>query len=972
MARNPMRGAARPFTASTDTSKSSSSKKKPSKRRTDPTNAYTFQPSLPKHHRTSAAQLSLSRDEIEQSKGPRRRPGDDDEGSDNDMNARIRKVAMMIANEGPGEVDSEESEVESDQAWEEDGSDEERWGGVFKDLEKGKGKKIKGKAKEVVKKPAKPLTVDLSEDEEPSKQSGKATIAAKLDADDDDEGSLEESDGDVSLDEDEDDDMEDDDDAEDDQPSDLDVEHDQQALNGHKETMSTQDSGSEEDDDDLEDSEPELPSDLSGDEDDDELADLDSFVDQLASSDKKRKVGAEEDSGKEKKRRVLPVVSGPNVRDGGDLGIKSNTKVDLASLIASHPSLSSSSASLLTAKAKPKDIATSVLRSGVLSAPLPTTAQERLDREAAYEKTKEEGAKWATLMKRVKEAEHLSFPLQATERGGVKSAGEMLAGFKPVNKHESAVQALLDRANLTDNGVSKTEEEALQGQDLSVEEIAERRAQLRQQRELLFRAEARSKRVAKIKSKTFRKLARKRAEKAGQAAEADEEANEEDQEKFERERARERATLRHGARSRWAKDVGGDGAEIEDRRRAKADMLDLKEKLTRKIHGDRSDGEDDDEDEQSDEQADEDTIKSRAFDQLAQVDAGDAEDEGSGKGLLQMAFMKKAEQRNLRKAREDEATLRQDIKLFGNDNSADEDEDEDGDGDGDGDGTPAMLKLGEGRMVFSGPQPDETAAPGVVMKPNQISQQPVHARQRSPSPLPDPSHNPWLIQTTSAGPSRKRNLTSNTAEAKATRALKKAAKGKEDDAGDERVEISLEMPKRARADDASEDEDELMPVGGVKAFKQRDLVAEAFAGDNVVEDFEKEKAKQIEADAPQIEDTSLPGWGSWSGKGIKKRKMNPKFLVQTAGIDPTQRKDAGKANVIITERHDKRAEQFLVKDLPYPYTSKAQYERAFANPVGGEWNSRVIVQKETLPRVVKKVSLSQNTGSCTSQADLYH
>jgi U3 small nucleolar RNA-associated protein 14 len=43
-------------------------------------------------------------------------------------------------------------------------------------------------------------------------------------------------------------------------------------------------------------------------------------------------------------------------------------------------------------------------------------------------------------------------------------------------------------------------------------------------------------------------------------------------------------------------------------------------------------------------------------------------------------------------------------------------------------------------------------------------------------------------------------------------------------------------------------------------FKQRDLVAEAFAGDDVVVDFAKEKARQMEMDAPKIEDTSLMGW----------------------------------------------------------------------------------------------------------------
>lgn len=95
--------------------------------------------------------------------------------------------------------------------------------------------------------------------------------------------------------------------------------------------------------------------------------------------------------------------------------------------------------------------------------------------------------------------------------------------------------------------------------------------------------------------------------------------------------------------------------------------------------------------------------------------------------------------------------------------------------------------------------------------------------------------------------------------------------------------------------------------------------------------------------------------GAWGGKGVKKRKTNPKFLKTTAGIEASERKDAGKNNVIITEKKDKKARQFQVKDLPYPYTSIAQYEARFNNPLGAEWNSRSIHQKETMPRVTKKV-----------------
>lgn len=356
----------------------------------------------------------------------------------------------------------------------------------------------------------------------------------------------------------------------------------------------------------------------------------------------------------------------------------------------------------------------SVLKQGVLPAPLPTVVQDRLDREAAYEKTKEEGQKWSGAMKRIKEAEHLSFPLQGSDRGGVKSSGEMLSSFKPQNELESAVTALLNKANLTEEGIKKMEDNALEAQELTLEEIEERRGQLRLQRELLFRAEARAKRVAKIKSKTFRKLARKRAEKAGagkldidELERLDPEAADAEREKLERQRAKERATLRHGARSsKWARDVGGDANEMEDRRRAKEEMLDIKERLQRKIAGRGED--DDDDDTSSDEvdgeegydsdQDDEEVIKTKAFDQLANLSSKDPQEaNGKKKGIMNMAFMQKAQEREMKRVAEEEETLRRDIEMFGGEgDSGDEDSDEEG-----ANGIMHLVGGNQGRMVFA-------------------------------------------------------------------------------------------------------------------------------------------------------------------------------------------------------------------------------------------------------------------------------
>ena len=44
------------------------------------------------------------------------------------------------------------------------------------------------------------------------------------------------------------------------------------------------------------------------------------------------------------------------------------------------------------------------------------------------------------------------------------------------------------------------------------------------------------------------------------------------------------------------------------------------------------------------------------------------------------------------------------------------------------------------------------------------------------------------------------------------------------------------------------------------AFEQRELVARAFAGDNVVQDFAELKRREMKEDAPKEVDTTLPGW----------------------------------------------------------------------------------------------------------------
>lgn len=240
--------------------------------------------------------------------------------------------------------------------------------------------------------------------------------------------------------------------------------------------------------------------------------------------------------------------------------------------------------------------------------------------------------------------------------------------------------------------------------DLTVEEVAERRAELRRMRELAFRADAKAKRVAKIKSKAYRRIQKK--EKAKKLAKLDNETgeaedNEEERLKAEIDRARERATLKHKNTGKWAKAMKSRGELDVDQRRDLNEMLERGDRLRRRIQGIGSGSEDDDEDlsDEDDVDADNSKIKARAFEELSKLQndqVGDVNTEmfakKKAKSVFEMKFMKDAEARkNLEVDREIDEFRRQ----MGNvpmesDNEVDNEKDE----------TLAPVERVNGRMVF--------------------------------------------------------------------------------------------------------------------------------------------------------------------------------------------------------------------------------------------------------------------------------
>ncbi|ORY84072.1 Utp14 protein-domain-containing protein [Leucosporidium creatinivorum] len=782
---------------------------------------------------------------------------------------------------------------------------------------------------------------------------------------------------------------------------------------------------------------------------------LGSFVEQLES--RKRKNEGDDspfgdDSGKKKKRVVLKerteaYPEGEFVAVGAHDG-EDDGKLNLDDLLSSFADSKNPRLAALRKTLKPlassttpsSSTSTSHLKSsGPLAAPLPGRLQDKIDREAAYEKTKEETDKWNETVRRMKgesglgvegaRHERLTLPLMGGE-GDVRrapNAAEWSAKFQPTNALESSIQSLLHAGAMSSSDLRKAEATALASLDPA--DVAARQAELRQQRDLMYRAERKAKRVAKIKSKAFRRIHRKAKGKEGDSGLSLEDLEEmdrmdggdrvgEEQNRMEIQRARERATLKHSSKGgRWSRtDIGGLEGLDDERNSAVREMVKRNEMLRKRIRGEQEGeesadewAEGDSEDELGEEVGVE-GIRRRAMDELKSLEdkeAAFAANQPKVKGVVGMKFMQDAIKRGDRKALLEATELQERLERMGEQAVKGLDEEE------------SPLSLSEqvqgnsGRRVFGPSSGNKSIATPSSAEPASLPSTsttnhttklnaPLSISTRSPlstnaTPTSTDESNPWLADAASASKlSRKSNKAtvgkdsrdasrladkvarhksrqsdareaeqddatvdidpSNvlaSAKAKAQPQITAPSKEKKKGAAGPTTKATMEEDERS-SDEDDEEQHEAQRGRGQLAFKQRELVARAFAGDNVVADFEAEKRREIERDAPREEDNTLPGWGSWGGKGAKKSKHAKKFITKIPGIAPSARQDATFTNVIISEKKDKKAQKYLLKDLPFPYTSAAQHEHKLRTPMGPEWSTSTILRDQTLPSVLIK------------------
>ncbi|CAX40453.1 U3 small nucleolar RNA-associated protein, putative [Candida dubliniensis CD36] len=616
--------------------------------------------------------------------------------------------------------------------------------------------------------------------------------------------------------------------------------------------------------------------------------------------------------------------------------------------------------------------------SKAIAIPLPKRIQQRNDRAAAYELSKKEISKWTDSVQALRQAEVLKFPMinQQQEDTIQDSALTFRSDNEPITELEKKINNVLTESSLVDDKKEAKFEEIAIAQ-MTPEEMKKRTNELRLMRELMFRDEKRAKRIKKIKSKQYHKIQKRERLKTQEMVENDEFNIDEDHDS---KRAIERMSLKHKTQSQWAKSMIKSGLSKDSSNRVELEeMLRQGEKLRIKQMG-FEDGD------QSDEDID---------DIINEYNQDDINHENKlknklGKGVMNMDFMKKAEARKREENLKELEMLKKlqngeegDLEIFKEDNGA------------------VNIIKNQGRRIYT-PTAAATAAAATAASSSQINDnineqvladvendnakslnkrlakkyqvidnQETNASTSTstststqPEVLPVDESNPWLSANTSIDNDimKKNNSTKITTIDKESSKLAKAAaklvksKLKKHKSNDENTLIDVNETLAINdiyQDNGSENENEGESIPTM--FKQKDLIKQAFAGDDVISEFTNEKKRVIEEEDDKEEDLTLPGWGDWTGGDDLIKFKKKKFIHKIDGImKKNHRKDKNLKNVIINEKVNKKNLKYQSSQIPYPFETREQYERSLRMPIGQEWTSKETHQKLTMPRIIVK------------------
>lgn len=211
---------------------------------------------------------------------------------------------------------------------------------------------------------------------------------------------------------------------------------------------------------------------------------------------------------------------------------------------------------------------------------------DRLERQHTYNNTKEDMNKW---QQTVTTNRHVGTLNLTEEKRQVQSFKSMVHRFVPTTPMELDIQmVLLKNGTATDKDMEQREIDALQGKNLSIEEIREKQAELAKVKALMFYDQMKRYRMNKIKSKAYRKIHNKKSAKNNQQHDHDLEGealeDNEINEKNAYNRVKERMDLRHKNTSKWAKMAMQYGHTDKSLRTAYHESVQLGHEISEKIN----------------------------------------------------------------------------------------------------------------------------------------------------------------------------------------------------------------------------------------------------------------------------------------------------------------------------------------------------------------------------------------------------
>lgn len=624
--------------------------------------------------------------------------------------------------------------------------------------------------------------------------------------------------------------------------------------------------------------------------------------------------------------------------------------------------------------------------SRTMHAPLSKAVQAKVERKAAYETSKKDVTKWQPIIQRNREAQTIFFDENVDL--GFSTIGAIASEFEPRTEFEKKIAALVHDDKVME-AHKQDGSKLLEMNEVSVEDEKDRQNRIAKLRSLCFRHEMKAKHIKKIKSRTFHRLLKKDKLKAeASQIQIDPEAAEEFAMKRERQRAEERMTLKHKNKNRWAKRILQRGLSSQDEgtRAAIAEQLQKHSDLTRKMQtmeGSSSSSEDtSDEDDENSAGSDQDRTRKvleKAKEKTMKV--LDEEDEVPKSGLLSLPFMR----RGLEKKREavvEEANLAsqeyenllnsggsEDPKVastsgrrvFGTSKAQISDTSNKGKSDNFYGGSDSEDDLGTSKSGSI-----ENEGSGLLHKDvnndSVVIQEDTDTHQESvfknideiiKNPGPKTTYEVSIFVSDAWKKAKNQNE---------DRTIKKSPKLNGP------VKQNIQDTEKEFGEDSDTDSEGQMVDGILSSVSkvsyelpsQEELIQQAFAGDDVEDDFEKDKQEVLNEENPEPEKPLLlPGWGQWTH--IQQKKGLPSWMLKKhedarkkREESLKKRKDVQLKNVIISEKIDKKAEKLHTKSLPYPFTSKEVFEQSMRVPIGPEFNPATAIGPLNRPEVVKR------------------